>query len=276
MNLRHFGINTGTPVLFLHGFTGSGTDWLPVIGALEADRCLYTVDLPGHGANVLADEGEDAFTMAAVVRQLHTAVEQIGRPVVLVGYSMGGRVALSYAAEHPEMMHAMILESTSPGLRTDEERQKRKRRDDQLAETLERNGMVWFVRYWERLPLWDTQRSLPDEIWTWQQDQRLANDPVGLARSLRGYGTGVMPPRWNDLRRMKFPVQLIVGELDEQYIEYNSLMKTLLPRASLAIIPAVGHNTHLENVDAFRAVLRTALDAVQPTSAEQETEKESE
>ncbi len=99
--------------------------------------------------------------------------------------------------------------------------------------------------------MWASQDRLSDAARAQQRRQRLANDPVGLANSLRGMGTGVQPALWDYLPDIDLPVQLIVGQHDSKFVTVNSAMQGLLPRAEMTIIPDCGHNTHLESEAVF-------------------------
>ena len=136
--------------------------------------------------------------------------------VNLLGYSMGGRLALYTAITHPTLMHTLILESASPGLESDAERLARIHSDDQLAHKIEVEGLENFVEYWTNLPLFATQS---DEVRERLKRQRLRNNPLGLANSLRGMGTGVQSSLWHRLNEIACPTLLITGKGDNKFTE---------------------------------------------------------
>ena len=112
----------GPPLLLLHGFTGSGESWEPLLPALCEHIRVLTVDLPGHGRTRVPDEVA-AYSMPRVVETLaEMLVASNAAPAHVLGYSMGGRVALALAAHAPHLVQRLILESASPGLATHEER----------------------------------------------------------------------------------------------------------------------------------------------------------
>jgi len=190
-------------------------------------------------------------------------VEMLAQPpVYLLGYSMGGRVALYLATQRPDLFRAVILESASPGLADPSQRAARRAQDDALADRIEREGVTAFVDYWEALPLWASQSRLTQA----QRDQlralRLKNDPIGLANCLRGFGTGVQPDLWPALSNLRLPVLLIVGEDDIKFQSINAQMAAALPNARLEIVPQAGHTVHLEQSDAYAARVLAFLDAV--------------
>lgn len=241
----------GIPILLLHGFTGDTTTWQSIREALEISHTVIAVDILGHGKS---DKPNDVnlYRMESVACDL---IKLLGTLAVgkvhLLGYSMGGRLALYLAHRFPDKFHSLILESASPGLATEVERQERRARDDYLADEIVENGIDWFVDFWENLSLWESQKSLPDDVLEQQRQQRLRNDPIGLANSLRGMGTGVQPNLWDVLSELSVPTQLIVGEYDRKFVRINAEVVENMPNAEMAIIKGAGHTVHLENPRAF-------------------------
>lgn len=256
---HHYGIQisgAGQPLVLLHGFSGDASTWRAVTERL-ADSCqCFAIDLLGHG---LSDAPADAarYRMDSVAADIVDLLDELAltKPSLL-GYSMGGRLALYLALQFPAQFGALILESASPGLADEAARAERRRRDCQLADNIEANGIASFVDYWESLPIWASQSERQIQQ---QRPQRLANRPRGLANSLRGMGTGAQPDLWLQLPNLKAPVCLIVGERDEKFRRTNLLMARAMPQSILSVIPAAGHNTHLENPDAFCHALRAFL-----------------
>jgi 2-succinyl-6-hydroxy-2,4-cyclohexadiene-1-carboxylate synthase len=143
------------------------------------------------------------------------------------------------------------LESSSPGIADAAERQARVVADEALAESIEREGLEAFVERWERLPLFASQASLPEDTRARLHAQRLRNDPLGLANSLRGMGAGRQESLWDRLAWLYVPTLLIAGELDAKYCALASQMATALPNAQAVIMPGVGHAVHLEQPQSF-------------------------
>ena len=142
----------------------------------------------------------------------------------------------------------------------DEQAQEQRRQHDHdLADNIEARGITWFVDYWERLPLWASQS---DEQIEGQRSQRLANNPLGLANCLRAMGTGAQPNLWGALASLTLPACLVVGERDAKFRQINQAMRAAMPKTRMSIIPAAGHNCHLENPAAFCRELRSFIDCV--------------
>lgn len=247
---------TGYPLLMLHGFTGSSANWAQMIPALRERYTLIMPDLVGHG---MTDKpaNQARYTMQHTCADLSALLDalQIER-CGLLGYSMGGRTALSLAVNAPARIDALLLESASPGLRTQVERAARRQSDDALANKIEQKGIPWFVDFWESLALWNSQAQLADATRAQLREGRLRNDATGLANSLRGMGTGVMPPLWDALADLPMPVQLVAGALDDKYVALNREMVAQLPDARLNIVADAGHTVHLEQPDTYIALLK--------------------
>lgn len=233
----------------LHGFTGSAEAWgATVLDGLErAGVEAVVVDLPGHGSDVGRDEPAD-FSLEAALGRIDA---EAGRAGGVVGYSMGGRLALHYALRRPSPVRRLILESASPGLEDDDERAERRAADEALAERILRIGIEAFIDEWEALPLFASQEGLPREARATHRARRLRNDPRSLAAALRGLGTGALSSLWDRLGELSAPTLLIVGELDRKFVEIGRRMEAALPRATLAVVPGSGHTVHLERPDAW-------------------------
>jgi len=250
----------GAPLLLLHGFTGSAATWAPFRARLGAARRLIAVDLLGHGASP-SPADPAAYALEREVERLVGRLDRlgIGRADVL-GYSMGGRVALLLALAHPERVGRLVLESASPGLGDPLERAARVRSDAVLADLLEREGIAPFVDRWERAPLFASQARLPAERRAALRSDRLRRDPLGLANSLRGAGQGTAPPVLDRLGEVSAPTLLIVGALDERYVAFGRLMAERIPDAGLVVVPEAGHAVHLERPAAFERAVADFLD----------------
>ena len=254
----------GPALLLLHGFTGSSATWTPHLPTFEGFTTV-AVDLLGHGDSD-APPTPGRYRMERCVDDLTSLLDQleIERAAVL-GYSMGGRVALQFALRAPDRLWALVLESASPGIEDAAEREDRVRSDAALADEIERNGIDAFVDRWQALPLFASQRRLSPATREELRRQRLRNSTVGLANSLRGAGAGQEPPVLGRLAEIRIPTLLIAGALDQKYVAFARKISDALPCARTQIVPDAGHATHLEQPEAFdRAAggfLRERIDA---------------
>ncbi|MET3575310.1 2-succinyl-6-hydroxy-2,4-cyclohexadiene-1-carboxylate synthase [Bhargavaea ullalensis] len=246
------------PLVLLHGFTGSSRTWQET-GQLLGHQRIIMPDLIGHGrTDSPAEPGR--YAMEEQIEDLDALLDELGvGRVALLGYSMGGRVAIGYASEHPERVSRLILESTSPGLGTEEERASRRESDKKLAEFIRREGVPAFTGYWEGIPLFASQRNLSAKRRQAIRDGRLNNRAEGLAGSLLGIGTGSQPSYWDRLGELTMPVTLITGSLDGKYDEIAKRMLGMLPDARHIRVAGAGHAVHVENPERFATIVKEAI-----------------
>lgn len=241
----------GPPLVLLHGFTGSTETWSPLVPRLADEHRVLAIDLPGHGrSSAPSDPGRYALERFAddLVRVLdHLSIDR----VALLGYSMGGRAGLRFALAHGDRLAALILESTSPGIPDPQLRQERINADQMLADAIETDGMEAFVKRWESLPLWESQKKLQGGVRQKLRTQRLANTAIGLANSLRGAGAGVDTSVLDRLQEIQVPVLVVAGDLDSRYVELGHTMVRSIPNASMVVVPEAGHSVHLEKPEAL-------------------------
>ena len=241
---------SGAPLLLLHGFTGAASTWRDITSSWDGWRRI-AVDLIGHGASD-APEDERRFTMDHCVADVVALLDELAiERATVLGYSMGGRVALQLAAAAPERVAALVLEGASPGMDDPAERAARVASDRALADDIERDGIEAFVDRWERVPIFATQARLSDDMRARQRCQRLANRPIGLANSLRGMGAGAQTSLWPRLHELAMPALLIAGEDDVKYSEMARAMASRMPDATVRVVPGAGHAAHLERPDVF-------------------------
>jgi 2-succinyl-6-hydroxy-2,4-cyclohexadiene-1-carboxylate synthase len=224
-------------VLLLHGFTHTGSSWEPVVAALGERYRAITPDLRGHGASW----DREPVTREAVLDDLEALA---GRgSVTLVGYSMGGRIALHGALCWPERIESLVLIGASPGIADQAERDDRRRADDRLADEIERSTIEGFEERWAQTPV---LAGVSAEVRSRARADRLRNRPVGLARALRGLGAGALPSAWERLGELRMPVALVVGEGDAKFRQIAESMRRSIADARVEIVPGVGHAVHLE------------------------------
>lgn len=249
-----------TPIIFLHGFTGSASDWEYVMENID-DQCFpIAIDLPGHGKTEVSDIA-NVYLIDSINNIISTIIEKLEiSKVVLLGYSMGGRVALSFAAQYPLKIKAVILESSTAGIDNADERDKRLLCDLELAEKIENIGIETFIKYWVGLPLFKSQKSIPQEKYQEIVKEKLNNNKKGLANSLRGFGTGKMTNLWYKLEDLSFPCLLITGSFDKKYEKIASKMKNQFPYSVHEVVESVGHNVHLEKPKEFIKLVNNFLE----------------
>ncbi len=235
------------PVVLLHGFTQNARAWGTFGDLLGAHRPVLAVDLPGHGGSdaIRRDLPGTADLVAALLEDLPT-------PAAVVGYSMGGRVALHLTLRRPELLDRLVLVSTTAGIDDEEERARRRADDESLADHIEQVGVDAFLDEWLAQPLF----AGLDEASAGRAARR-ENSAAGLASSLRLCGTGTQTPLWGDLPGIEVPTLVVVGELDARFrVLGERLVRGIGANATLALVQGAGHNAPLERaVATLHAIL---------------------
>ncbi len=204
---------SGPPVVFLHGFLGTAADWESVCSYLSDCHCIG-FDLPGHGRSPFVE------TFDIPLPRFH-----------LVGYSMGGRLALRIPKEK---VVSLTLLSTHPGLKTEEEKEKRLKTDAEWAKLLFELPVDEFLLRWYDQPLF--KPFVPDL--SMRKQQNIPN----LAAALMHYSLAKQPRYEID--------HVLVGERDEKF---RALFNNPI------LIPNAGHAIHLENPKAVAEIIQRRL-----------------
>ncbi len=194
---------------------------------LLSDEFSYlTIDLPGHGKTQVLD-GDEYYTMPNTAHALINLLDELQiNKCFLVGYSMGGRLALYLTLHFPEHFSKVVLESASPGLATEAERLERIKCDSQIGRKLVRSTEISdfaaFLATWYNQPIFGYIKNHPK--YKFMLESRLQNQPVELDKSLRFMGTGCQPSLWEKLKENITPLLLLAGEYDEKFIYTNQKM----------------------------------------------------
>ena len=231
--------------MLVHGFTQTAHSWDLIARRLARRYEVVSVDAPGHGDSSAVDADlPSAAPMLGVA----------GGPATYVGYSMGGRLCLHLALARTDLVRRLVLVSTTAGIEDPAERAARRRSDDDLAASIERDGVDLFLDRWLALPMFAT---LPPDVAS--LDDRRRNTAAGLASSLRLAGAGAQASLWNRLGELPMPVLVVAGEHDPKYVAIGRRLAELIPQTTFAVIENAGHAVHLEQPDAFAGVLERWL-----------------
>ncbi|MEA5506799.1 2-succinyl-6-hydroxy-2,4-cyclohexadiene-1-carboxylate synthase [Halotia wernerae UHCC 0503] len=240
-------------IMFLHGFMGNINEFDEAIKLLDDNFSYLILDLPGHGKTQVI--GSDKYySMANTTHALINLLDELKiTQCFLVGYSMGGRLALYLTLHFPERFSKVVLESASPGLVTAAERLERVKSDAQIARKLRRSlatsHFYTFLLNWYSQPIFGSIKNHPE--FEHMVKSRLQNYPIELAKSLQFMGTGSQPNLWQKVPENTKPLLLIAGEYDQKFIDINTEMAKICQVAQLKIINNSGHNTHFENTWEF-------------------------
>jgi len=227
------------PAVYLHGFLGSPALWEPLARVLGSPH--QNEFLPGHGRTPWTVPSGDFY---AVIDAL---LERIPFPQFsLFGYSLGARLALALALRHPQRVSSLVLVGVDPGIQSVSERSTRLQWEDAQADKLLSGGLEMFVKEWELLPLFDSQRALLEPIQAAQRSARLAHDFRAIAWSLRTLGTGRMPSLWPLLPSLRIPTTVISGALDAKFTALGQALAENAPNCRHHVLADAGHNPILE------------------------------
>jgi len=241
-------------ILYLHGFLGCRNDWIEITKLIDSKLDPHptthlVIDLPGHGSSLSLDD--DSYRMERCARHIVELMDSlhIGNSIV-VGYSMGGRLALYMAVHHSERFDRFVIESGSPGLRTKSERAERIASDERLVDSLINDDFGSFLTDWYSKPLFASMDK-SSERFSQMMEHRGKCDIRGLVRSLQFLGTGVQPSLWNELVNVNSPILFVAGEQDAKVCLLAQEMAGLCPGGQVAIIDGAGHNAHFERPAQF-------------------------
>ena len=246
------------PIALIHGFAGSPESWSPVIAAWPvAERDLVALALPGHGADTPVAASWDA--------NLEAVVAQVPRGTVVVGYSLGARVALGLLAG--DRIAGAVLIGVNPGIADDAERAARAASDAAWARLLRERGIEAFADAWAAQPLFATQARAPAAERAARRARRLALDPEALARSLETMGLAAMPDYRAALVARAARAHLVVGADDAAYVARARGLVAAAPALGLDVIAGSGHDPTLEQPAALARVAAAAVERLAVATA---------
>lgn len=233
-------------LVWLHGFLGAASDWQGVGEALPHRQ--LRIDLPGHGGSTSVMTSGFAHTHCLLQRTLqHNNVDNYW----LVGYSLGGRLAMYHACRPTPGLRGLIIEGGHPGLLNKQERRARRLADARWATRFRREPLRTVLDDWYQQPVFATmtpaQRAALISV-------RLHNQPPALAAMLTATSLGRQPVLHAVLAARQVPFHCLVGEKDARFQALATLAN-----ACYHILPNAGHNAHRDNPRAFNDCLQSLL-----------------
>ncbi|MGE4170090.1 MAG: 2-succinyl-6-hydroxy-2,4-cyclohexadiene-1-carboxylate synthase [Candidatus Margulisiibacteriota bacterium] len=235
-------------LLCLHGFLGSPSDWAFLENSL-AGMSVQKMFLPGHHPN------------RAVPKNFEAAVQDFGQQIQsqypegvhLLGYSMGGRLALGIALAFPESVKSLVLISASPGLKTEAERHSRWQLDQTWAHRLRTETFESVLTDWYTLPLFSRFKTCAEFSDLFQE--RLSHNPKTLADGLESLSIVHQPNYWKQLDTLACPTLVIVGSEDSKYVQIAKSMACKRPKITLKIISGADHCPQFTHPKAVKGVI---------------------
>lgn len=259
----------------LHGFAQRGESWRAV-AALLAQRG-WEVVAPDLTALTDGAGGPFDAVCGGVTTLVRDVFRHTGRRPILVGYSMGGRIALEAAIRAQRLrdgadellpISALVLESAGLGPADDGEREELRRRNEGWAARVRDEGVEAFMDWWEALPLFASQRSLPDDVRAALRARRLGNDPATLTLELSGWGQHHQAGKADALACLDglaargVASAYLAGAIDRKYRAIAEEVRAASPATTVRVVPSVGHNIHLEDPEGYARMLTDWYDSV--------------
>jgi 2-succinyl-6-hydroxy-2,4-cyclohexadiene-1-carboxylate synthase len=249
-------------IIALHGFLGLPDDW-----SLLGKKAWQTPDL-WEASRRLQTRGPDkAFTawtddfIADFTADLNKSAKRNAEPSVLLGYSLGGRLAMHVAIARPDLFCGLVLVSANPGLARREERDARLIHDQVWAQRFRQEPWA------EVIGNWNGQAVLappPDQAKDFIALKRAesAFDREILAQSLTAWSLGAQADLRERLRNLPIPVLLLSGEHD---VKFTSLQRELAFGSPLQhqIIPQAGHRVPWDHPKAFLQAVHKFVQSVE-------------
>jgi 2-succinyl-6-hydroxy-2,4-cyclohexadiene-1-carboxylate synthase len=236
------------PLVCLHGFTYTGAQFNEL--SKHVDIPLVAPDL--HPGAPLTLEG----TLFAI----EDVINVIGGPVPVLGYSMGGRLALWLALERPDLVDGLIVISSGAGIADPEKRAERRAADRELAERITEHDVPTFLDDWLSRPLTSTAFLSPDAA---ARDRaiREENSAAGLAAALDTFGQGSFPYLGDRLAGLRPPLLAVSGQHDRRYTDEAAALTAAVSNGRHVIIPGVGHNVVAEAPEALASVVKEFVES---------------
>jgi 2-succinyl-6-hydroxy-2,4-cyclohexadiene-1-carboxylate synthase len=248
-NYHLTGDSTLPPLLLLHGWMGSGADYLDLMPYLDRFYYCIAIDLPGHGnTDVIGSDRGYGFAMtAAGIWQL---LDRLGiSTCYLSGYSMGGRLAAYLWLNYPHRLRGALLESAGWGLASPQARQARDLDDRRTIRKLQTLNLATFIHHWYRQPLFAGIDRVPG--FEHLIARRLQNRPLELVKSLHYAGLARQPYLGTKLQLDRRPLRLMAGQNDRKFVESNQTIGGNCPHVSVEIVPHCSHNIHFQQPQAW-------------------------
>lgn len=230
----------------LHGAVGRAADWrayaaslpsaLGGVRRLDLWRFLDCCPMPLE---------EFGATLAGEITRADPAP-------VLVGYSMGGRLALHALRARPDLWKAAIIISAHPGLSDEAERVERREKDAEWSALALKGEWAEFLQRWETQAVIAAAGEMPDRY-------PLKDRRASIARSFIDWSLGAQADLSKGLIGVTCPVLWLTGERDGKFTELARNVVPDIPRAEHIVVPGCGHRVPWEKPQEFSRITREFL-----------------
>lgn len=261
---QEWGDPDGVPILALHGFGLSGHMYDEFAKRIPDSFRLIALDQRGHGDSDWSPEGD--YSRSAFVADLEDFREALDiERFILIGHSMGGLNAVSYAVRYPERVESLVLVDVGP--------EAAKEGVDNIMRFTQGPDELEFEEFVEMAHRFNQRRSIDnirermrhrlkkmeDGKWTWKFDKRFRED----TKSLRIGNEDGPSDSWDLFRSVQAPTLLLRGE-ESDVLEPEVALKSVseMQRCRLVAIPGAGHSVPGDAPDAFTEAVETFIDDV--------------
>lgn len=238
-------------VVFLHGFGGSGASWQPVLRMLSPSIRTYCPAISGHERPF--DSAVETLLSGSFEAEARRLLQDIQSQQVdgglVVGYSLGARLALSMLCLEPERFAGAILMGVNPGLADDSQREARAQCDESWAMLARTMPLQTFFDRWEAQPLFERQRLLPPEVMGHQRSIRQTLRGDWLSDALLHLSLSRMPDYSRLVATLRIPVRVLAGEYDLKFVALSKQLAPQFQRGEFRSVSNSGHNVVLERPD---------------------------
>lgn len=236
----------------LHGFLGSPRDWDRFDPAFAHDGPLVKADL--FGADAFPDAlslaaWADAYGQRVIQDAFRVALLPANQPqgCYLLGYSLGGRLALHLATQFPTLWDGVVIVGANPGLDSPDARAQRRQRDEQWARRFEMEPWDMVLAAWDAQPVFAGYPAVSHP----RLESALARER--FADALRRWSLGAQMPLWNALSALPCPLLWMAGAEDAGQAAICRRLAETCPRAEIAVVPQAGHRVPWEQPRLFAA-----------------------
>ncbi|HKI43690.1 MAG TPA: 2-succinyl-6-hydroxy-2,4-cyclohexadiene-1-carboxylate synthase [Balneolales bacterium] len=262
----HYYIHSQKPALpylvMLHGFMGDSGIFDHLIAVLQAFSNPVTIDLIGHGQTD-APGNSQRYELSNQIDDINDLLSQLNlQGTFLLGYSMGGRLALRIALNNNLNLAGLILESTTYGIEDPAVKKDRLRSDQDNADRI-LNDFHTFVDKWNRNPLFAASQPLKEETQQNLDYIQRRQRPHGLANSLIGFGSASMASVRHQLGHISLPTLLITGQQDVKYSTIGNEMSRHIPDCKHYILAGCGHRVHVDDPNKYVNTIRRFIESQQ-------------
>lgn len=240
-------------VVLLHGFTGSPSDF-DELGELIPE--FEALSLLGHAGGRVPQDVED-YRFDAYFDDIERQLDELNiHRAHLVGYSMGGRLAIGFALSRPDRVASLATIGANAGITDEWDRSERRAKDEDLARGIIEDGLSEFVERWMQHPILAPTIARRGADWIRRShNARLQGTARGYANALRGAGQGSQPVYWQALEALEAPALFIAGRQDPKYAAIARSLAKVVPDGRAEVIESAGHATHFDDPQSVAAAL---------------------